>query len=102
MSDAHFAESVRVRWVPDYWLIVYKKRFRWHWELRNLTATPWASGTARTFEEAKEAGVVRAEIGPTGYLPERPDPGIPEVRPRVNYLPIQVRRNRRQSDGGEG
>jgi hypothetical protein len=90
------AESVAAQWVPDHWLIITRKRFRWHWELYNLAAVCWASGTAKTFEQAREAGQVRAKIGPTGYLPERPNPGIPERRPNVNYLPIK----KRQSDGG--
>ena len=78
-------------WVPDHWLIIHKRWFRWHWELRNLAACKWASGTAKSFREAQEAGQVRAQIGPTGPLPQRPDPGIPEVRPKTNYLPIKVR-----------
>lgn len=90
-----FAESVR-RWTPDHWLIITRRRFRrWDWELRNLAAVAWASGTARSFEEAREAGQVRAKIGPTGFLPDRPNPGIPELWPKVNYVPIKVR----HSDG---
>lgn len=76
-------------WVPEHWLIIWKRWFRWHWELRNLAAVPWASGTARTFAQAQAAGSFRAKVGPLGPLPTRPDPGIPEVRPRMNYLPIK-------------
>ena len=84
-------------WVPDYWLIITKRWFRWHWELRNLVGVKWASGTARSFEQAREAGEVRAKIGPTHYLPERPNPGIPEAWPKVNHVPIKVR----HSDGSK-
>ena len=87
-------------WRPDHWLIITRRRFRrWDWELRNLGgACKWASGTAKSFEEAREAGEVRAKIGPTGFLPTRPNPGLPELWPKVNYLPIKVRHN----DGLDG
>lgn len=89
--ERHSAESVAGRWVPDYWLIITKRWFRWHWELRNLVGCVWAEGRAKSFYAAREAGEVRAKIGPTGYLPDRPNPGIPEAWPRPYYLPIKVR-----------
>jgi hypothetical protein len=85
-GPAHTAD-----WIPDHWLIITRRWFRWHWELRNLVGYCWASGTAQTFVAAREAGVVRAKIGPTRPLPTRPDPGVPEAWPRVNYLPLRER-----------
>lgn len=82
-----------VRRVPDHWLIITKRRFRWHWELRHvLSAYCWAHGKARTFEQARADGEVRAKIGPTGYLPETPNPGIPEAWPKVSFVPIKAQR----------
>lgn len=74
----------------DTWLVIHKRWFRWHWELRNLVGYVWAEGNARSFPAAREAGWVRNKVGPTSPLPTRPDPGMSsEAFPRLSILPLR-------------
>ena len=77
----------------DTWLLIHRRRFRrWHWELRNLVGYVWAEGTARSFDEAEEAGRVRSMIGPHRPMPTTPDPGAwQEAPPRFKIIPLRRR-----------
>lgn len=80
--------------VPAALLLVTRQRWRigrrWHWEVLNVWGNRWphGHGYARTFEEARSAASLRVRLGPGGYVPETPDPSMPESWPDVNLIPV--------------